>query len=89
MRANWLDLIKKVHLHDKLLLKVPRIESALSTALKDIRVVHRKFEPTRFADSYESLLKKLITSIGDFRGKSSFPADWPEKLSHLELVVET
>lgn len=89
VRANWLDLIKRVHTHDRLLLRIPNVENALSRALKDIKVVHRKFEPTRLAESHEVHLKKLITSIGDYRGKNSFPAHWPEKLSHLELVVET
>lgn len=89
VRANWLDLIKRVHLHDRLILRIPHVENALSRALKDIKVVHRKFEPKRLAESHETYLRKLITSIGDYRGRNNFPANWPDKLSHLELVVET
>ncbi|CAL8070728.1 unnamed protein product [Orchesella dallaii] len=88
VRSNWLDLIKRVHLHDALILRIPNVESALSRALKDIKVVHRKFQPTRLAETYEVHLRKLITSIGDYRGRQSFPAEWPVDLSHLELVVE-
>ncbi|ODN02384.1 T-cell activation inhibitor, mitochondrial [Orchesella cincta] len=89
VRSNWLDLIKRVHLHDSLILRIPNVESALSGALKDIKVVHRKFQPTRLAETYEVHLRKIITSIGDYRGKNCFPAEWPANLSHLELVVET
>jgi len=113
VRANWLDLIKRANRHNVLISKIPSVEKALSTALKDISVVHRydffnsilsllkststtgsgvlsrKFEPTRMADSYESNLRKLITSIGDYKGRCSFPAQWPKTLTHLELVVES
>jgi len=89
VRANWHDSIKKVSRHDKLILRIPSVEKALSRALKDINVVHRKFEPTRMAESYEVQIRKLTTSIGDYRGRRNFPEDWPENLSHLELVVET
>lgn len=41
------------------------------------------------AEKYEAQLRKLTTSLGDYRGTSNFPKDWPEELSHLELVVET
>lgn len=41
------------------------------------------------ADLYESNLRKPITSIGDFKGRASFPSHWPTSLSHLELVVES
>ena len=54
-----------------------------------IMIYYRKFEPTRLADSYETHLKKLTTSIGDYRGRKKFPSSWPKSLSHLELVVET
>lgn len=40
-------------------------------------------------DLYETYLTKLITSIGDYKGRCSFPKQWPNSLSHLELVVES
>ncbi|CAG7706155.1 unnamed protein product [Allacma fusca] len=89
VRTNWLDLIRNAHKYDNLIFRIPSVQATLSRTLKDIKVVHRKFGPLRMAESYESLLRKLITSIGDYHRKSSFPKDWPEKLAHLELVVES
>jgi len=89
VRANWLETIKRANRYNYVISRIPRVELALSRSLKDIKVVHRKFEPVRMADTYESNLRKLITSIGDFKGRSNFPADWPRSLAHLELVVES
>jgi len=89
VRTNWLEVIKRIGLQDAVIARIPYVQKALSTSLKDIKVVHRKFEQKRLAETYESELRKLTTSIGDYTGRKSFPAEWPEKLSHLELVVET
>jgi len=89
VRTNWFDLINNVKKYDALILRIPSVQMALSRTLRDINVVHRKFGPKRMAETYESLLRRLITSMNDYLGKNKYPATWPEKLSHLELVVES
>ena len=41
VRRNWLDVIRNIKQHDERILKIPTFQKALSTALKDIKVVHR------------------------------------------------
>ncbi|GLG96803.1 T-cell activation inhibitor, mitochondrial [Gryllus bimaculatus] len=89
VRHNWLDLIKNVHKHDIVLLRIPSFEKAVSRVLRDIRVVRRKFQPKVMAKHYENHLRRLTTSLSDHQGRFGYPREWPEKLDKFELVVET
>ena len=59
VRANWLDTIKRANRHNHIILKIPKIELALSRTLKDINVVHR-YGFFGFRDLY--LMNVMITS---------------------------
>lgn len=83
------QVIRNVHLQDKVLLKLPAFEKAVSRVLRDIKVVHRKFQPKVMAEQYENQLRRLTTSLSDYQGKLGYPKHWPEKLDRFELVVET
>ncbi|EEB16765.1 conserved hypothetical protein [Pediculus humanus corporis] len=89
VRNNWLDVIKNIHRQDKVILKLPQFEKAVSRVLRDIKVVHRKFQPKVTAEKYENQLRRLITSLSDYQGRNGYPKHWPEKLNKFELVVET
>ncbi|XP_037068047.1 uncharacterized protein LOC119089450 [Pollicipes pollicipes] len=39
--------------------------------------------------SYEQQLRRMVTSMGDFWGRHGYPRAWPNRLSHLQLVVES
>ncbi|XP_043196820.1 T-cell activation inhibitor, mitochondrial-like [Amphibalanus amphitrite] len=87
--TNWISVIRRCA-DDKLYLqKVPHLQRALSRHLRDIQVVHRKFQPITMVTSYEQQLRRLVTSMGDFWGSHGYPRSWPDKLSHLQLVVES
>lgn len=45
--------------------------------------------PKVIAGTYEQNLRQITTSLSDFRGRTSFPKEWPESLSDYEIVVET
>jgi hypothetical protein len=75
--------------HWDTLSRIPDVERAVSRSLRDIRIVHRRFQPTVLAEDYEVNLRQLVTSIGDYKGRVGFPKHWPEKLTHLQLVVES
>ncbi|XP_049950570.1 T-cell activation inhibitor, mitochondrial-like [Schistocerca serialis cubense] len=89
VRHNWLDLIKNLHKQDDALLRIPAFEKAVSRVLKDIKVVRRKFQPKVMAKHYENHLRRLMTSLGDYRGRTGYPRHWPNTLENYELVVET
>ncbi|KAK6632343.1 hypothetical protein RUM44_007384 [Polyplax serrata] len=89
VRNNWLEVIKNIHRQETVIVKLPQFEKAVSRVLKDIKVVHRKFQPKVTAEKYENQLRRLITSLGDYRGRYGYPRQWPEKLDKYELVVET
>ena len=82
-------MIKNIHRQDKVILKLPQFEKAVSRVLRDIKVVHRKFQPKVTAEKYENQLRRLITSLSDYQGRNGYPKHWPEKLDKFELVVET
>lgn len=86
VRHNWLDLIRNLDRYD--LNRVPALEAALSRSVCDIQVTQRLFRPQLLAEVYESHLRMLTTSIGDYRGRYAFPMTWPETLSSYQLVVE-
>ncbi|KAL0273988.1 UNVERIFIED_CONTAM: hypothetical protein PYX00_006534 [Menopon gallinae] len=89
VRHNWLDFIKNIRLQDKILPKLPAFEKAVSRVLKDIKVVHRKFQPKVMAKQYENQLRRLTTSLSDYQGRYGYPREWPASLEQFELVVET
>lgn len=84
-----MQVIKNIHRQETVIVKLPQFEKAVSRVLKDIKVVHRKFQPKVTAEKYENQLRRLITSLGDYRGRYGYPRQWPEKLDKYELVVET
>ena len=46
---------------------IPFVERSLSRSLRDIRVVKRQNQPITLVTDYRSRLRKLMTSVGDFR----------------------
>lgn len=89
VRHNWLDVLRKVRHEDQVLLRLPAFERAVSRVLRDIRVVHRKFQPKVMAAQYEGQLRRLTTSLSDHQGRLGYPKQWPLSLCDYELVVET
>ncbi|XP_046387151.1 T-cell activation inhibitor, mitochondrial [Ischnura elegans] len=89
VRNNWLDLIRNVKRRDAVLARIPAVERAVSRVLMDIRIVHRKFQPKVTAEGYERHLRRLATSLGDYRGRGRYPKEWPPSLKQFQLVVET
>ncbi|KAK2712671.1 T-cell activation inhibitor, mitochondrial-like [Artemia franciscana] len=89
VRHNWLELIQNVGRYDGVLSRIPSCEKGLSRALRDIKVTRRRFGPSLLAEEYESQLKRLLTAIGDFKCRRTFPSGLPSDLSSLQLVVET
>jgi len=86
---NILQLLKKVQKEDEVLARLPAFERAVSRVLRDVRVVHRKFQPKVLAGQYESHLRRLTTSLSDYQGKLGYPKHWPLTLAEYQLVVET
>ncbi|XP_063236843.1 T-cell activation inhibitor, mitochondrial [Bacillus rossius redtenbacheri] len=89
VRNNWLDLLKNVHAQDSVLRRIPAFERAVSTVLRDIQIVRRKFQPKVMAESYEKHLRRMVTSLSDYQGRRGYPGHWPQSLARYELVVET
>lgn len=81
VRHNWLDLIRNLDRYEKPLRRVPALEAALSRSMCDVKVAQRLFRPALLAETYESQLRMLTTSIGDYRCRHKFPPEWPESLS--------
>lgn len=88
VRHNWLDFLKNVWKQDAALLAIPPMQKAVSRVLRDIRVVHRKFQPNIMARSYANQLRRLVTSLSDHQGRQGYPRSWPQSLEKYELVVE-
>ena len=63
--------------------------AAFHTTPARVNCAARKFQPITMVTSYEQQLRRLVTSMGDFWGSHGYPRSWPEKLSHLQLVVES
>ncbi|XP_044266173.1 T-cell activation inhibitor, mitochondrial [Tribolium madens] len=89
VRHNWLDLIKNVRSHDKILFRIPGFEKSVSQVLRGIKVGRRKFMPKVLAGEYERNLQQITTSLSDYRGRRGFPKQWPQSLEEFEIVVET
>lgn len=49
----------------------------------------RKFQPKVMVEVYENQLRKLATTLGDYRGRPGYPEHWPESFADMQLVVET
>ena len=88
VRHNWLEMIRNLDHYEVPLKRVPSLEAALSRSLSDIQVTHRRFRPELLAEAYESQLRKLTTSLADYRGRHGYPKDWPDRLNLFHLVVE-
>lgn len=88
VRNNWLDFLKNVWQQDAALSVIPAMQKAVSRVLRDIKVVHRKFQPYIMARNYANQLRHLVTSLSDHQGSKGYPKSWPMSLDKFELVVE-
>lgn len=88
VRHSWLELIKAVRRYDTTLSRIPAVQQTVSRVLRDIQVVHRKFQPAVLAQLYETQLRKLSASLADYWVKNGYPEFWPESLKEFQLVVE-
>lgn len=88
VRNRWLEVINNVPYFDAVLRRIPAVRNTVSQVLRDIQVVHRKFQPPVLASSYEKQLRKLSASLADHWVKYGYPPSWPESLKEYELVVE-
>lgn len=88
VRHNWLDVIRNLLHYEIPLKRVPALEKALSRSICEIKVAQRLFRPELLAEAYESHLRMLTTSMGDYRARHQFPNEWPENMSNFHLVVE-
>ena len=50
---------------------------------------HRKYQPFVLVRSYHQNLKRLVTALGDYRGRNGYPRKWPDSLNDIQLVVES
>ncbi|XP_042232741.1 T-cell activation inhibitor, mitochondrial-like isoform X2 [Homarus americanus] len=89
VRNQWLKVICKLPEEDSMIQRIPDMQRAVSNALREIQVTHRKYQPFVLVEHYIQHLRRLVTSLGDYRGREGFPKSWPEKLSSLQLVVES
>lgn len=89
VRNQWLKMIVKLPEQDAVLERIPGMRRAVSNALRDIKVTHRKYQSYVLLENYIQHLRRLVTALGDYRGRDAFPKTWPESLSSLELVVES
>ncbi|KAK3885945.1 hypothetical protein Pcinc_009878 [Petrolisthes cinctipes] len=89
VRNQWLKVICKLPEQDAVIQRIPLMQKAVSNALRGIQVTHRKYQPYVLVDSYIGHLKRLVTALGDYRGRDAFPASWPDSLKELQLVVES
>ncbi|XP_046450179.1 T-cell activation inhibitor, mitochondrial-like, partial [Daphnia pulex] len=88
VRHNWLDLIRNLLRYETPLKRVPALEKALSRSICEIKVAQRLFRPELLVEAYESHLRMITTSMGDYRTRHRFPKEWPENMSNFHLVVE-
>jgi len=87
VRNNWLNVVKTAPKAEKLLATMPLNEKALSMALRGIRVQSNPGQIVMIED-YRTRLRKLVTSLGDFRTRKNFPTSWPEDMSNYQISVE-
>ncbi len=89
VRSNWLNVIKRAPNAAPTLRAIPFVEKSLSQSLRGIRVVRRHNQPITLVDDYRARLRRLLTTIGDYRSVSRFPEDWPKSMSEFRMCVET
>ncbi|XP_071518626.1 T-cell activation inhibitor, mitochondrial-like isoform X2 [Panulirus ornatus] len=89
VRNQWLKVICKLPEQDPMIQRIPDMQKAVSNTLRDIQVTHRKYQPLVLVEDYIQYLKRLVTALGDYKGRNGFPKSWPESLSSLQLVVES
>lgn len=89
VRNQWLKLIVKLPEQDAILQRIPDMQKAVSNALRDIQITQRKYQSYVLLENYIQHLRRLVTALGDYRGRDAFPKNWPESLSSLQLVVES
>jgi len=88
VRSNWLKIIKNTSGVSKILEFLPLYERALSQSLLGIKIVQKE-ESTTLVDEYRTRLRKVVTSLSDFKQRNNFPNSWPETLQESELCVES
>lgn len=89
VRNQWLKMIAKLPEQDAILQRIPDMQKAVSNALRDIQITHRKYQSYVLLENYIQHLRRLVTALGDYRGRDAFPKTWPDSLSSLQLVVES
>ncbi|XP_045596194.1 T-cell activation inhibitor, mitochondrial-like [Procambarus clarkii] len=89
VRNQWLKVICKLPEQDPMIQRIPGMQKAVSNALREIQVTHRKYQPFVLVEHYIQHLRRLVTSLGDYQGREGFPKSWPQTLSSLQLVVES
>lgn len=85
---NWQQKLKEIPDEEQILKHIPRVEKALSQALLGVKVVRKKFQAITSVDDYRQRLRRLMTSINDYRTSKRFPSHWPDSLEHLEICLE-
>nr|XP_053631236.1 T-cell activation inhibitor, mitochondrial-like isoform X2 [Cherax quadricarinatus] len=89
VRNQWLKVICKLPEQEPMIRRIPGMQKAVSNALREIQVTHRKYQPFVLVEHYIQHLRRLVTSLGDYQGREGFPKSWPQTLSSLQLVVES
>jgi len=88
VRSNWLNIIKNAPKSDQLLQFLPLYEKALSQSLLGIKVV-QMYKDITLVDEYRTRLRKVVTSLSDFKQRRNFPKCWTDSLADFEICVES
>ncbi|XP_023348876.1 T-cell activation inhibitor, mitochondrial [Eurytemora carolleeae] len=86
VRSNWLNIINNVEKSQKVLSFLPLYQRAVSQSLLDIQLVH---DGTTLVEEYRTRLRKLVTTLADYKLRNNFPRSWPHDLSEFSLSVES
>lgn len=88
VRNNWLNVIKTAPRTLELLEVLPLYERSLSQSLRGIEIVQ---EPGSIVmiDEHRDRLRQIVTAVGDYRSRRSFPSSWPQVLSKFKILVES
>jgi len=87
VRNNWLNVVKTAPELDRLLAFMPLSERSLSMALRGVTIHH---DPANIVmiDEYRARIRRLVTSLADYRTRKSLPPSWPEDMSQYRVMVE-
>jgi len=87
VRNNWLNVVKTAPELDRLLAFMPLSERSLSMALRGVTIHH---DPANIVmiDEYRARIRRLVTSLADYRTRKSLPPGWPEDMSQYRVMVE-